>query len=470
LFFASALSTFGIGSAFLFFFKTLYLGGKYTMKKYFEFDKLQTTFRTETLAGFTTFLSMAYILFVNPSILSLADTEGLPDSMHMDQGAIFTATALAAAFGSIMMGILAKYPIALAPGMGLNAFFAYSVVLGMGVPWETALAGVFASGLIFICLTVGGIREKIINAIPIELKYAVGAGIGLYITFIGMKNAEIIVASESTFVALGDLAKGSTLLAVFGLIVTIILLVLRVNGGIFIGMIVTAIVGMLTGLINTPTSIIAPIPSIEPTFGVAISHFGDVFNLDMLVVILTFLFVAFFDTTGTLVAVATQAGLMKDNKLPRAGKALLADSTAAAAGALFGTSTTTAYIESTAGVAAGGRSGFTSVVTGLFFLVALFFSPLLTVVTSAVTAPALIVVGVLMVASLRLIKWDEFETAVPAFFTLIMMPLTYSIATGIAIGFIFYPITMLFKGRGKEVHPVMYGLFVIFLLYFIFLE
>jgi AGZA family xanthine/uracil permease-like MFS transporter len=340
----------------------------------------------------------------------------------------------------------------------------------MGVPWETALAGVFASGLIFICLTVGGIREKIINAIPIELKYAVGAGIGLYITFIGMKNAEIIVASESTFVALGDLAKGSTLLAVFGLIVTIILLVLRVNGGIFIGMIVTAIVGMLTGLINTPTSIIAPIPSIEPTFGVAISHFGDVFNLDMLVVILTFLFVAFFDTTGTLVAVATQAGLMKDNKLPRAGKALLADSTAAAAGALFGTSTTTAYIESTAGVAAGGRSGFTSVVTGLFFLVALFFSPLLTVVTSAVTAPALIVVGVLMVASLRLIKWDEFETAVPAFFTLIMMPLTYSIATGIAIGFIFYPITMLFKGRGKEVHPVMYGLFVIFLLYFIFLE
>ncbi|RAS75766.1 NCS2 family permease [Priestia endophytica] len=440
------------------------------MKKYFEFDKLQTTFRTETLAGFTTFLSMAYILFVNPSILSLADTEGLPDSMHMDQGAIFTATALAAAFGSIMMGILAKYPIALAPGMGLNAFFAYSVVLGMGVSWETALAGVFASGLIFICLTVGGIREKIINAIPIELKYAVGAGIGLYITFIGMKNAEIIVASESTFVALGDLAKGSTLLAVFGLIVTIILLVLRVNGGIFIGMIVTAIVGMLTGLINTPTSIIAPIPSIEPTFGVAISHFGDVFNLDMLVVILTFLFVAFFDTTGTLVAVATQAGLMKDNKLPRAGKALLADSTAAAAGALFGTSTTTAYIESTAGVAAGGRSGFTSVVTGLFFLVALFFSPLLTVVTSAVTAPALIVVGVLMVASLRLIKWDEFETAVPAFFTLIMMPLTYSIATGIAIGFIFYPITMLFKGRGKEVHPVMYGLFVIFLLYFIFLE
>lgn len=440
------------------------------MKKYFEFDKLQTTFRTETLAGFTTFLSMAYILFVNPSILSLADTEGLPDSMHMDQGAIFTATALAAAFGSIMMGILAKYPIALAPGMGLNAFFAYSVVLGMGVPWETALAGVFASGLIFICLTVGGIREKIINAIPIELKYAVGAGIGLYITFIGMKNSEIIVASESTFVALGDLAKGSTLLAVFGLIVTIILLVLRVNGGIFIGMIVTAIVGMLTGLINTPTSIIAPIPSIEPTFGVAISHFGDVFNLDMLVVILTFLFVAFFDTTGTLVAVATQAGLMKDNKLPRAGKALLADSTAAAAGALFGTSTTTAYIESTAGVAAGGRSGFTSVVTGLFFLVALFFSPLLTVVTSAVTAPSLIVVGVLMVASLRLIKWDEFETAVPAFFTLIMMPLTYSIATGIAIGFIFYPITMLFKGRGKEVHPVMYGLFVIFLLYFIFLE
>ncbi|MEW4286679.1 NCS2 family permease [Priestia koreensis] len=439
------------------------------MKKYFRFDELGTNYRTESLAGLTTFLSMAYILFINPSVLSLSDVPNLPDSMRMDPHAVFAATAIAAAIGSLIMGVLARYPIALAPGMGLNAFFAYTVVLTMGIPWQTALSGVLTSGIIFILLSLSGLRETIINSIPYELKMAVGAGIGLFIAFVGLKGSGIIVADKSVLVGLGDLSNGNTLLAIFGIIITIILMVRKINGAVFIGMVITAVAGMIFGLINTPHQVVGAAPSLAPTFGVAIQHFGDIFTIKMLVVILTFLFVDFFDTAGTLVAVANQAGLMKDNKLPRAGKALLADSTATTIGALLGTSTTTAYIESSAGVAAGGKSGFASVVTAILFLVALFFSPLLSIVTPAVTAPALIIVGVLMAASLSNIKWNEFETAVPAFLTVIMMPLTYSIATGIALGFIFYPITMVVKGRSKEVHPIMYGLFVIFVLYFVFL-
>src|SRR5699024_4525804 len=274
-------------------------------------------------------------------------------------------------------------------------------------------------------------------------------------------------------VALGDLTSPAVLLAVFGVVISVILLSLNIKGGIFYGMILTAIVGMITGLIDTPSGIggiVGEVPSVAPTFGQAIIHFGDIFTIEMLVVILTFLFVDFFDTAGTLVAVANQAGLMKDNKLPRAGKALFSDSAATVAGAVVGTSTTTSYIESTAGVGAGGRTGFASVVTAGFFILALFFSPLLSVVTAEVTAPALIIVGVLMSSSLKDIAWYEFENAVPAFLTVVSMPLAYSIATGIAIGFIFYPITMILKGRIKEINPVMYGLFVIFILYFIFLS
>jgi adenine/guanine/hypoxanthine permease len=430
------------------------------MKKFFEFEALGTNYRKESVAGLTTFLSMAYILFVNPSILS---------ATGMDGNAVFVATALAAAIGSLLMGVIAKYPIALAPGMGLNAFFAFSVVLGMGVPWQTALSGVLASGLIFIVLTLTGVREKIINAIPAELKFAVGAGIGLFITFIGFQGAGIIRADEATLVALGDISSGNTLLAIFGVVLTVILMVRGINGAIFIGMVATAIVGMLTNLVQVPTSVVSSVPSLAPTFGAAFTNFGDIFTIQMLVVILTFLFVDFFDTAGTLVAVANQAGLMKDNKLPRAGKALFADSSATVIGSILGTSTTTSYIESSAGVAAGGRSGFTSVVTAALFVLAIFFSPLLGVVTPAVTAPALIIVGILMVSSLGKIEWERFEVAVPAFLTIIAMPLTYSIATGIAIGFIFYPITMIVKGRAKEINPIMYGLFVIFVLYFIFL-
>lgn len=442
------------------------------MKRYFEFEKHGTSYRKESIAGLTTFLAMAYILIVNPFMLSLSSVPDLPDSMRMDQGAVFTATALAAAIGCLIMGLYAKYPIALAPGMGLNAFFAYTVVLVMGIPWQTALAGVFVSGVIFIFLTLFGIREKIINAIPEQLKYAVGAGIGLFITFIGFQNSGIIVAQDATLVQLGDLTNGNTLLAIFGLVVTVVLMVRGFKGGIFFGMVITAIAGMAVGLIAAPSSVgdvVGPVPSLGPTFGAAITHLGDVFTIQMLVVILTFLFVDFFDTAGTLVSVANQAGFMKDGKLPRANKALFADSTATVAGAVLGTSTTTSYIESSAGVAAGGRTGFTSVVTAGLFILALFFSPLLSVITAPVTAPALIIVGVLMVSSLGKIAWDRFEIAVPAFLTVIAMPLTYSIATGIAVGFIFYPITMILKGRGKEIHPIMYGLFFIFILYFIFL-
>ena len=440
------------------------------MKKYFEFEKFGTSYKTETIAGLTTFLAMAYILIVNPLMLSLASVGDYPDALRMDQGAVFTATALAAAIGSLVMGLYAKYPIALAPGMGLNAFFGYTVVLTMGIPWQTALAGVLVSGIIFIGLTLTGLREKIINSIPSELKYAVGAGIGLFITFIGFQNAGIIVGNDAVLVGLGDLTAGNALLAIFGLILTVILMVRGIKGGIFFGIVITAGVGMIFGLINTPDAIVsATPPSLEPTFGAAFAHFGDIFTIQMLVVILTFLFVDFFDTAGTLVAVANQAGLMKDNKLPRAGKALFADSTATVTGAILGTSTTTSYIESSAGVAAGGRTGFASVVTALLFILSLWFFPLLSVITEPVTAPALIIVGVLMVSALGKIKWDNFEIAVPAFLTIIVMPLSYSIATGIAAGFIFYPITMIIKGRAKEVHPVMYGMFVIFVLYFIFL-
>ncbi|MFD1929477.1 NCS2 family permease [Sporosarcina siberiensis] len=444
------------------------------MKKYFEFEKLGTSYRQEIIGGLTTFLAMAYILVVNPLMLSLDSVADLPEAMRMDKGAVFVATALAAAVGSLVMGIIARYPIGLAPGMGLNAFFAYTVVLTYGIPWQTALTGVLFSGLIFIILSLTGIREIIINAIPAQLKYAVGAGIGLFITFLGFQNAGIIVADPATLVTLGDLSQGPTLLAIFGLVLTVIMMVRKVKGAIFYGMIATTIVGMFAGLINIPGQVIGKIPSVAPTFGVAFEPiFNDpasLFTVPFLIVVITFLFVDFFDTAGTLVAVANQAGLMKDNKLPRAGKALLSDSIATVTGAVFGTSTTTSYIESTAGVAAGARTGFAAVVTGLLFLLALFFSPLLMVITPHVTAPALVIVGVLMVSTLGNIEWKQFEIAVPAFLTIIAMPLTYSIATGIAMGFIFYPITMILSGRRKEVHPIMYGMWFIFLAYFIFVK
>lgn len=442
------------------------------MQKYFEFEKHGTNYRREFIGGLTTFLAMAYILVVNPLTLSLASIKDYPDALRMDYGAVFVATALASALGSIVMGLLGKYPLALAPGMGLNAFFAYTVVLGSGIPWQHALGAVLISGVFFFLLTLTGLREKIINAIPIDLKHAVGAGIGLFITFIGLQNAGIVVNNDATLVGLGDLTAGPTLLAIFGIVITVIMMTRGINGSVFYGMVLTVIVGMVFNLIEMPHKVVDSVPSLAPTFGEAFSSFGDksFYSTAMLGIILTFLFVDFFDNAGTLVAVANQAGIMKDNKLPRAGRALISDSIATTVGAVLGTSTTTSYIESSAGVAAGARTGFAALVTAGFFILSLFFFPLLSVVTAPVTAPALIIVGVLMVSSLGEIDWKKFEIAVPSFLTMIAMPLSYSIATGIAIGFIFYPITMIVKGRIKEINPIMYFFFVIFVLYFIFLK
>ncbi|KZE37750.1 guanine permease [Bhargavaea cecembensis] len=444
------------------------------MKNFFNFDELGTNYRREIIGGLTTFLSMAYILVVNPLTLSLESVPDLPADMRMDAGAVFVATALAAAVGSLFMGLIAKYPIGLAPGMGLNAFFAYTVILTYGIPWQTALTGVLFSGIIFIILSLTGLREMIINAIPSQLKFAVGAGIGLFIAFLGFQNAGIIANNDATLTGIGDLSQPTTLLAIFGLILTVGLMVLNVKGAIFFGMLITAVVGMIFKVVPLPDGVVGSIPDVSPTFGAAFQPLmndpASLMTIQFLVVVLTFLFVDFFDTAGTLIAVAQKAGLMKGDKLPRAGKALLADSLATVTGAIFGTSTTTSYVESTAGVAAGARTGFAAVVTGVLFLVSLLFYPLLSVITSAVTAPALIIVGVLMVSALGHIEWNRFEIAVPAFLTVIMMPLGYSIATGIAVGFIFYPITMILAGRRKEIHPIMYGLFLIFVAYFVFVQ
>lgn len=427
------------------------------LSRYFQFSELKTTLGRETLAGLTTFISMAYILFVNPSVLSAAG---------MDKGAVFTATAIASALGCLIMGIVAKYPIAIAPGLGVNAFFAYSVCIGMKIPWETALAGVFIASIVFFIITIFKLREIIIDAIPQSLKLAMAAGIGLFIAFIGLHEGGLIVANKATMVGFGPLNIGTTWLTIFGLIATIILMVRKVPGAIFIGMVLTSIVGIIFKLIPLPTSLISTAPSLAPTFGKAITHVPDINTLQLGVVVLTFLLVTFFDTAGTLIGLAEQAGFMKNNKMPRVGQALLADSTSMLAGAIVGTSPTSAYIESSTGIAVGGRSGFTAVVTGILFLFGMLFSPLLSVVTAQVTAPALIIVGVLMASALKQIPWDKFEIAVPAFLTVLGMPLTYSISDGIALGFIVYPITMIAAGRWKEIHPIVYVLFFVFIVFF----
>jgi len=362
------------------------------------------------------------------------------------------------------MGVLAKYPIATAPSLGINAFFAYSVCIGMKIPWETALAGVFVAALLFILITVFKLREKIIDSIPADLKSAISAGIGLFIAFIGLQGGGLVAGDKSTLVTLGSLS-GSTWVTIFGLIVTVILMVTNVPGAIFIGMLLSSIFGIMTGFIPMPHEIVSGIPSLAPTFGVAFKHVMDINSLQLVVVVLTFLLVTFFDTAGTLVGLAQQGGFMKNNKMPRVGKALISDSTAMLAGSIFGTSPVGAYVESSAGIAVGGRSGLTAVVTGFMFIVGMFFSPLLGVVTSQVTAPALIIVGVLMAQNMAKIEWNKLEIAIPAFLIISGMPLTYSIADGLALGFIAYPITMIAAKRGKEVPALMYVMFFVFLLF-----
>lgn len=426
------------------------------ISNYFHLKELNTNIRTEILAGITTFISMSYILFVNPNVLGAAG---------MNQGAVFTATALSAAFGTLMMGLYAKYPIGTAPALGINAFFAYSVVIGMGVNWQTALAAVFVASLIFILITIFKLREVIIDAIPSDLKFAISSGIGLFIAFLGLHQGGLVVANKSTVVGLGSFTTPTTWLTVIGLIVTAILLVKRVPGAIFIGMAVTAIVGLITGLIPMPHHVISAAPSLKPTFGVGVEYISHINTVQLWVVVLTFLLVTFFDTAGTLVGLAQQAGFMKDNKMPRVGKALMSDSSAMLVGSVLGTSPVGAYVESSAGIAVGGRSGLTAVVTAICFVLGMFFSPLLPVVTNQVTAPALIIVGVLMAQSMKKVHWEKLEIAIPSFLIVIGMPLTYSISDGMALGLIMYPITMIAAKRGKEVHPIMYALFVIFIVF-----
>ena len=427
-----------------------------TISNYFKLNELNTNIRTEILAGFTTFISMSYILFVNPNVLGAAG---------MNQGAVFTATALSAAFGTLMMGLYARYPIATAPALGINAFFSYSVVIGMGVNWQTALAAVFVASLIFILITIFKLREVIIDAIPSDLKFAISSGICLFIAFLGLHQGGLIVANKSTVVGLGSFTTPTTWLTIIGLIVTSILMVKKVPGAIFIGMAVTTIVGLITGLIPMPHHVISGAPSLKPTFGVGVEYFSHINTVQLWVVVLTFLLVTFFDTAGTLVGLAQQAGFMKDNKMPRVGKALMSDSSAMLVGSILGTSPVGAYVESSAGIAVGGRSGLTSVVTAICFILGMFFSPLLPVVTNQVTAPALIIVGVLMAQSMKRVHWEKLEVAIPAFLIVIGMPLTYSISDGMALGLIMYPLTMIAAKRGKEVHPIMYALFFIFIVF-----
>lgn len=430
------------------------------MKNFFQFTERNTSYKQESLAGITTFLSMAYILVVNPIILSQSG---------MDQGAVFTATALSAIVGTLLIGILANYPVGIAPSMGLNSFFTFSVCMSMGIEWQIALTGVFVASIIFVILSLLKIREKIINVIPQDLKHAIAAGIGFFVAFIGLKNAGIIVASEGTIVSIGDLTSPLVALAILGFVLSVLMMVRGVHAAIFFGMVITTVIGMIVGLIEIPSSIVGSIPSLEPTFGVVFLHLDEIFTPELIAVIFTFLFVAFFDTAGALIAVASQAGLIKDNKIPNAGRALLADSASGVVGAVLGTSTTASFVESSAGIAVGGRTGFTSIVISSCFTIALFFSPILSVIIPEVTAPALIIVGALMAMEMGKINWVKLEIVIPSFVTIIMMPLTSSVATGIALGFILYPLALMAQKRFKEIHPIMYVLGLLFTSYFIFI-
>ena len=429
------------------------------LKKLFGFDHTKTTIRREIVAGITTFLTMSYILAVNPTMFGLLD--GMPS------GAIFTSTTLAAIIGCLAMAFLGKLPFGLAPGMGLNAFFVYSVCLGMGYSWQFALTAVVIEGIIFILLTLGNIREAIVNAIPQSLRNAIGAGIGLFVAFIGLSSAGVVVHDDATLVALGDVTSGSALLALIGLIITSLLYMRNVPGSILIGILVTMIIGMFMGVTEFKGIVSHP-ESIAPIF--CKFEFENVFTLDMLVVVLTFLFIDMFDTVGTLVGVCTKANMIdRDGKIYRIKQAFMADAIATTAGAVLGTSTTTTYIESAAGVAQGGRSGLTAFSVAVCFVIALFFSPLFLSIPAAATAPALIIVGLLMLEPIAKIQWHDFTEAIPAFVCVIMMPFTYSISNGILLGMIAYVVINVMSGRYKKISTTMYILALLFVLKYIFI-
>jgi AGZA family xanthine/uracil permease-like MFS transporter len=427
-----------------------------SLAKYFEFEKHGTTLSTEIDAGVTTFMTMAYILIVNPLILADAG---------MDFQAVFTATALASLVATLVMGLYAKLPFALAPGMGLNAFFAYTVVLGMGKSWQFALTAVFLEGIIFILLTLFNVREAIINSIPMGIKKAISVGIGLFIAFIGLVNAQVIVPGNGTILGLGDVLSGGALLALLGLVITSILLVKKIRGALLIGIIATTIIGFPLGITQLPANIIQAPPSLAPIMFQF--EWGEILTLDMLVVLFTFLFVDMFDTVGTLIGVSAKAGMLdEEGRVPEAKKALMADAIGTTFGAMVGTSTVTTYVESAAGVTEGGRSGMTAVTTAGMFAIALFLSPLFIMIPGAATAPALILVGLFMMSPIKEIDFDDYSESIPAFITLLFMPLTYSISDGIVFGIIAYVLIKLLSGKTKDIQPLTYIIALVFLLKF----
>ena len=429
------------------------------LKKLFGFDPMQTTIKKEIVAGITTFLTMSYVLAVNPAMFS--QLEGMPT------GAVFTSTALAAIIGCIAMAFWGKLPFGLAPGMGINAFFVYSVCLGMGYSWQFALTAVLIEGFIFILLTATNVREAIVNAIPQSLRNAIGAGIGLFIAFIGLSSADVVVKNDATLVTLGDITSGSALLALIGLAITGFLFIRNIPGAILIGILVTMILGIPMGITEFKGIISYP-ESISPIFFKF--EFENIFTIDMLVIVFTFLFIDMFDTVGTLVGVCTKANMVdKNGNIKRIKQAFMADAIATTAGAMLGTSTTTTYVESAAGVAQGGRSGLTAFSVGVCFAIALLFSPLFLSIPSAATAPALIIVGLLMLEPIVKIPFDDFTESIPAFICIIMMPFTYSISNGILLGMIAYVLINLICGKFKKITIAMYILAVLFILKYIFI-
>ena len=425
------------------------------MERLFKLQELGTNVKTEILAGFTTFLTMAYIVVVNPAVLSAA---GVPFNQ------VFMATIFSAVIGTLIMALFANYPIAIAPGMGMNAYFT-SVVATQGVSYQVVFGAVLLAGILFILLTFTKLRESLIESIPAPLKYGITAGIGLFIAFLGLKMSGIVVANPATLVSFGNVREPGTALSIIGLFITLILVVRNIKGALFIGMFITAIIGYFMGMLQ-----IEGIASAPPNLVFFDLDMTGVFSNSLYAVVFSFLLVTIFDTTGTMIGVAEQAGLMKDGKLPRAKSALTADAVATTVGAALGTTPSSAYIESSSGVAAGGRSGLTAFVVAILFLAALFFSPLVSAISSlsAITAPALIIVGSYMMEGLAKINWNKFDEAFPAFAVILTMPLTSSIATGIAIGFITYPILKLVSGNGKKVQPILYVFGLIFLIQMVF--
>ncbi len=421
------------------------------LKKLFGFDERVTTVRTEVMAGITTFLTMAYILAVNPNILS---TTG------MDKGALFTTTVLASALTTLLMAFYAKLPFGLAPGMGLNAFFAYSVCLGLGYSWQFALTAVLIEGLIFILLTVTNLREKIVDCLPLTLKHAISGGIGLFIAFLGLQNAGIIVKNDATLVGLGNITSGTALLGIIGLILTSVLLVKRVKGALLIGILLTTLIGIPLGITQFNGVVSTP-PSIEPIFCKFEWH--NIFTKEMVIVVFTFLFVDLFDTIGTLVGVTTKAGMVtKEGKIPHLKQAFMVDAIGTTMGAALGTSTVTTFVESAAGVGEGGRSGLTAFVTAVCFLIALFLAPFFLAVPGAATAPVLILVGLMMISSVKKIDFSDYSEAIPAFLCIVFMPMAYSISDGIVLGLMSYVLVNLISGKYKKLTLGMYILAILF--------